>query len=178
MTVRPLRPEESVTAQEREVLDLRRERLREKPAIAEEEAQLWVAEFPMGDERYAIPLRQLRGTVPLKMVTPVPLSPPHVVGVLRFQGQVIAALSLAALLGGRGWRQDPAVLLVVEIRPGELFAVDCEQVPQPLPIPQRIVDEARSRSTGPLCLVGIPGARPVTVVDLQSLLQGGDVRGA
>jgi purine-binding chemotaxis protein CheW len=178
VTVRPIKPEEALTDQERAVLEVRRERLRQKPSLAGEEAMLWVAEFPMGDERFAIPLHQLRGSVPLKMVTPVPLSPPHVVGVVRFQGQVIAAISLAALLGGRGWRLDPAVLLVVEIRPGELFAVDAEQVPQPLPIPQRVVDAARSRSSGPLCAVGVPGVRQVNLIDLQALLQAVEAGGA
>jgi len=175
--VKPKAPRE-LTADEREILEVRRDRLRQRPeAAADEEATFWVAEFPVGDERYAVPLQRLRGSVPLRLVTPVPLSPPHVVGILRFQGQVIAALSLAALLGGRGWRQDPAVLLVLEGPSGDLLALDCEQVPQPLAVPLRAVEEARARG-GAVVPVGLPGARQVNLIDLDRLLAGvSEVRG-
>jgi chemotaxis signal transduction protein len=160
-----------LTQDEREILEIRGERLRQKPeAAADEEAIFWVAEFPVGDERYAVPLHRLRGSVPLRLVTPVPLSPPHVVGILRFQGQVIAALSLAALLGGRGWRQDPAVLLVLEGPSGDLLALDCEQVPQPLAVPLRAVEAARGRDVSAVAAVGLPGARQLNLIDLDTLL--------
>jgi len=169
-TRKPKAPPE-LTPDEREILEIRRERLRQKPqAAAGDEATYWVAEFPVGDERYAVPLQRLRGSVPLRLVTPVPLSPPHVVGILRFQGQVIAALSLAALLGGRGWRQDPAVLLVVEGPSGDLVALDCEQVPQPLAVPLRVVEDARANDPAAIVPVGLPGARQVGLIDLDRLL--------
>jgi len=172
VTSRKIRPQSELTDDEREILEVRRNRLRRKPeAAVEEEAAFWVAEFPVGDERYAVPLQRLRGSVPLRLVTPVPLSPPHVVGILRFQGQVIAALSMAALLGGQGWRQDPAVLLVVEGPAGDLLALDCEQVPQPLSVPQRVVEEARAHAAaGPVTAVALPGARQLNLIDLDQLL--------
>src|SRR6202011_3917283 len=122
-----------------ELLARRAQRIREKPAEAEDENLLWVAEFPVGEETYALPLDTLRAAVPLKMVTPVPLSPPHVIGILRFQGQIVTALSLASLLGGRGWREDPAVLLVLDPGVGRLIALDCEQHPRPVAIPERLI---------------------------------------
>lgn len=168
-----------LTGDEREILEIRKERLRQRPeGPVEEEAIFWVAEFPVGDERYAVPLQRLRGSVPLRLVTPVPLSPPHVVGILRFQGQVIAALSLAALLGGRGWRQDPAVLLVLEGPSGDLLALDCEQVPQPLAVPLRAVEEAQGRHQGAIMAVGLPGAHQLNLIDLDRLLaKVSEVRG-
>ena len=69
---------------------------------------------------------------------------------LRFQGQVLAALSLASLLGGHGWRQDPAVLLVVDRGDGELCAVDCEAIPRPIRLPVGAVEAARPRAEGPI----------------------------
>jgi purine-binding chemotaxis protein CheW len=171
VTGRRNKPPEELSEDEREILEVRRDRLRHKPEHGtEEEAIFWVAEFPVGDERYAVPLHRLRGSVPLRLVTPVPLSPPHVVGILRFQGQVIAALSLAVLLGGRGWRQDPAVLLVVEGPSGDLLALDCEQVPQPVPVPLRVVEEARGRAQEAVVPVGLPGARQINLIDLDRLL--------
>jgi purine-binding chemotaxis protein CheW len=153
-----------------ELLVRRAERARQKPADSEEENVLLVAEFPVGEETYAIPLHVLRAAVPLKMVTPVPLSPPHVIGILRFQGQIVTALSLASLLGGRGWREDPAVLLVVDPGFGHLVALDCERIPKPVGLPHALVEEARSRSGGPVCEITLPGMRQVHLLDLLRLM--------
>jgi chemotaxis signal transduction protein len=152
MKVTPRTLEEVQEEELRQLLEQRAQRLREaeQAEASREEAVHWVAEFPLGEERYALPLESLRAALPLRMVTPVPLSAPHVIGVLRFQGQVLAALSLASLLGGHGWRQDPAVLLVVERGDGELCAVDCEAIPRPLGLPVGAVEAARVRAEGPV----------------------------
>src|SRR3954449_11421027 len=154
-----------------ELLTRRAERVQQRPAEVDEENLLWVAEFPVGEETYAIPLEALRGAVPLKMVTAVPLSPPHVVGILRFQGQIVTALSLSSLLGGRGWREDPAVLLVVDPGlGGRLVALDCERIPKPVPLPVALVEQARSRSSGAVVEVTLPGLHQVNLLDLRRLL--------
>jgi chemotaxis signal transduction protein len=153
-----------------ELLLKRAERVRRKPAEAEDDNLLWVAEFPVGEETYALPIAALRAAVPLRMVTPVPLSPPHVIGILRFQGQIVTALSLASLLGGRGWREDPAVLLVVDPGFARLVAVDCERIPKATGLPHAQVEEARARSTGALCEITLPGARQVNLIDLARLM--------
>ena len=153
-----------------ELLVRRAERARQKPVDIDEEDVLWVAEFPVGEETYAIPLEVLRAAVPLKMVTAVPLSPPHVIGILRFQGQIVTALSLASLLGGRGWREDPAVLLVVDPGFGHLVAVDCERIPKPVGVSHALLEEARARSTGPVCELTLPGMRQVNLLDVLRLM--------
>ena len=155
----------------RELLERRAQRLSEKPRASEEESVLWVAEFPIGEESYALPLESLRAAVPLKMVTPVPLSPPHVIGILRFHGQILSALSLSSLLGGRGWREDPAVLLVVDPgMGGRLVALDCERIPKPVSLPHAAVEEARARSTGPAAEITLPDLRQVSLLDLRRLM--------
>jgi purine-binding chemotaxis protein CheW len=162
---------EAITEQQLQLLERRAARLREKPAANSDEAVLWVAEFPIGDESYGLPLDGLRAAVPLKMVTPVPLSPPHVIGILRFQGQVLTAMSLASLLGGRGWREDPAVLLVVDPgMGGRLVAVDCERIPKPVPLPLPLVEAARARTSGSVADVTLPGMQQINLVDLRRLL--------
>jgi purine-binding chemotaxis protein CheW len=153
-----------------ELLQRRADRARQKPAEAEEENVLWLAEFPVGEETCAVSLEALRAAVPLKMVTPIPLSPPHVIGILRFQGQIVTALSLASLLGGRGWREDPAVLLVVDPGFGHLVALDCERIPKPVAVPHALVEEARARSTGAVCELTLPGMRQVNLLDLLRLM--------
>jgi chemotaxis signal transduction protein len=153
-----------------ELLLKRAERVRRKPAEAEDDNLLWVAEFPVGEETYALPIAALRAAVPLRMVTPVPLSPPHVIGILRFQGQIVTALSLASLLGGRGWREDPAVLLVVDPGFGRLVALDCERIPKPTGLPHAQVEEARARTSGAICEITVGGMRQVNLLDLPRLM--------
>jgi purine-binding chemotaxis protein CheW len=152
-----------------QLLERRAARVLEKPRETEEEF-LWVAEFPVGEETYALALDALRAAVPLRMVTPVPLSPPHVIGILRFQGQIITALSLASLLGGRGWREDPAVLLVVDPGFGKLLALDCERIPKPTGLPHALVEEARARSTGAVVEITLPGMKQVSLLELPRLM--------
>src|SRR5438309_11274105 len=170
MKITPRVPE-AMTEQQLELLERRAARLREKAPADVDEPVLWAAEFHIGEESYALPLEALRAAVPLKMVTPVPLSPPHVIGILRFQGQILTAMSLASLLGGRGWREDPAVLLVVDPGlGGRLFALDCERIPKPIPLPISAVEEARTRAKGAFADVILPGVQPVNLIDPRRLM--------
>jgi purine-binding chemotaxis protein CheW len=170
--MKPEPREERFAPELNELLEQRAARVREKPREVEEDeaSLLHVAEFPVGEETWAIPLSVLRAAVPLRSVTPVPLSPPHVIGILRFQGQIVTALSLASLLGGRGWREDPAVLLVVDAGGGHLVAVDCERIPKPTTLPHVLVAEARSRNPGAVVEVTLPNLKQVQLLDLPRLI--------
>lgn len=137
----------------------------------QEEATVPVAVFRSGGERYAVPLGSLRAALPLKVVTPVPMAPAHVLGVLRFRGRLITAVSLGALLGVRGWQQDPAVLLVVQLGRDRLVAVDCEQIPTPAVLPARLLEEARTRASGPVATVTTADLERLQVLDLPRFLE-------
>jgi purine-binding chemotaxis protein CheW len=153
----------------RELLARRVARLRAPAAVAEEQVE-WVAEFPVGDHRYAIPLAVLRAAVPLRRVTPVPMASPHVIGILRFQGQLITALSLASLLGIAGWNQDPVVLLVVEASRGRLVALDCEEIPRPIGLPVPAIAAARAKDAAAAVLEVAHERGLVRLLDLERFL--------
>jgi purine-binding chemotaxis protein CheW len=69
-------------------------------------------------------------------------------------------------------------LLVLEGPSGELLALDCEQVPQPLAVPLRAVEEARGHGRDAIVAVGLPGARQLSLIDLDRLLaRVSEVRG-
>lgn len=156
-----------------EVLRLRAERLRAAPTNDDEGTELWVAEFPVGQERFALPLESLRAVLPLSVVTPVPMSPPHVVGVLRFDGRIISVLSLASLLKSPGWRQDPTVVVLVDPGWGRLTALDCEAIPRAVPISAAVVEAARAaHGERSVVEVVMPGDRQrLNVIDLRKLLE-------
>ena len=169
MTTPSRSPEVVQDDEVRTLLDERASRLRGRTDGNADESLLMVAEFPLGEERYAIPLESLRAALPLRLVTPVPLSQPHVIGVLRYQGSVLAALSLAAMLGGHGWRQDPAVLLVVDRGDGELCALDCEAIPRPTTLPMSAVEAARVRAEGAVMEVFTEDRQLIHLIDLKRL---------
>ena len=141
---------------EQRVLARRAERLKQIPADDDGVAQTWIAEFPVGDRLCGLPLIQIRACVPCRMVTPVPTADASVIGILRFEGTIVTAVSLASMLGVRGWRVDPAVLLVVMLSPRALVAVDCEAIPRATTIPEAVVEAARSRAPGPILEIRTP----------------------
>jgi chemotaxis signal transduction protein len=161
-----------VTTEEMAVLIRRAARLH-APVAAEPDAIEWAAELRVGDETYALPLASLRASVPLRMVTPVPLAPPHVIGILRFHGQIITALSLAALLGAAGWRADPAVLLVIETGGGGLHAIDCEQVPKSIPLESAPLAAARAADPDAIVIELATPAGVIRHVDPARLIAAG-----
>ncbi|MGE0870710.1 MAG: chemotaxis protein CheW [Kofleriaceae bacterium] len=160
------------TADQLRVLEQRAERLRKRPRDAGDDAVRWLADITVGQERYAIELDRLRAAVPLRSVRATPLAPPHVIGILRFQGQLITALSFASLLGVRGWHRDPNVLLVVEYGPQRgLVAFDSEITPVPRALPLALVEEARRRDEGQAFYnITTPELVRVQLVDLDRLL--------
>jgi len=124
--------------------------------LEREEEGLIAALFAVGEEQYAIPLEHLRAAIPLTTVTPVPLAPPHVIGIVRFRGQAVTVLSFAAIFGIGGWRVDPAVLVVLEGPGGRLIAVDCEHIPRAATLPRAAIEAARAAGARPLVELALP----------------------
>ena len=148
---------EVLNAKALKLLETRAARLRLRKEAAEEDGA-WVAEFNAGGEAYALPLERLVACLPLKGVTPVPLSGRGVVGITRYEGRVVAVFSLAARLGMRGWRRDPNVLLI--LNHGEGFVgLDCEEIPRSSQLPFSVLAQAPSQAgvQKALALSGGPG---------------------
>lgn len=154
----------------RDLLLKRADRVRLVPTWEDEEQVLPAAEFPVGDEQYVIPLSQLRETVPLRGVTAVPLANSSVVGIFRYHGRILTVLSLASLLGVRGWRTDPAVLLIVDRGGGELVALDCESVPVGITLPMALVEVSRAGSQEADIEVTLPGRGLIHLIDVPRLV--------
>jgi chemotaxis signal transduction protein len=153
-----------------DLLRRRAERLRQAPSASEGEAVLPVAEFRVGGDSYALPLADLRAVLPLRLVTPVPLARGALLGILRFQGRIIRALSLASLMGARGWKSDPRVLLVVTAG-AELVALDCEETPRPAALPLAAFERAKLQAAGPVLEVSTADGRELHVIQVEALLR-------
>ncbi len=156
------------TAVDAALLERRAERLRTvPPEPPDEERIVWAAALTLGDDVYAFPLQALRGVLPLRAVTPVPLAPPSVVGIARFQGQLLTVFSLASLLGG-AWRVDATIMLVVE-HPEGLFAFECGDVPTTVAIPRASAEASLGGDVGGAGPVQTLEGDTVQLIDLLAL---------
>jgi purine-binding chemotaxis protein CheW len=113
------------------LLDMRAQRAAQSVGRLDEEPR-WIARVEAGGLCFGIPLTSLLGVVPASGLVPVPLSPPHVLGVVRFRGEVLAALSAAWLAGGGASATEQKAFLVAQSPSGRRFALDCQRVPEPM----------------------------------------------
>ena len=129
----------------------------------------WIAEFSLGGQAFALPLEQVVSCIPLKGVTPVPLAKRGIMGILRHQGKVLRVLSLASLLGSRGWRRDPAVLLILKYGKEEL-AVDCEEIPRVGQLPMSTFQLAREMGAEGIVELTLPDGKLLRYLNLEPLV--------
>jgi purine-binding chemotaxis protein CheW len=66
---------------------------------AEAVGSVRVLTFALGSERYALPLADLAGLLPLAGCTPVPGAPPELAGVMNARGTIRSVVDLGRLLG-------------------------------------------------------------------------------
>ena len=57
-----------------------------------------IVEFLLSSERYGLELRNVREVWPLKDLTPIPCTPPFVLGVINVRGQILSIIDLKKLL--------------------------------------------------------------------------------
>jgi purine-binding chemotaxis protein CheW len=138
------------------LLEQRAERLRSRKAGSQEEDGAWAAEFELGGERYALPLERLRACLPLKGLAPVPLAKRGVVGITRWEGRVVAVFSLSSLLGLKGWRRDPSVLLLIS-KGDATVGLDCEEIPRSLQLPFQSLSGSSGDGAVQALSVPVPG---------------------
>lgn len=61
--------------------------------------QLEIVEFRLGEELYALPSTAVREVYPLKGLTPLPCTPPFVLGIINIRGRILPVVDLTSLLG-------------------------------------------------------------------------------
>lgn len=85
----------SSTPDARQILRARARALARPPeSAAVAEASLEVLEFRLAQERYALETRYVREVHPLKNLTPLPCTPPFVLGIVNVRGRILPVLDL------------------------------------------------------------------------------------
>ena len=106
--------------------------------------------LPVGEDVYAVPLARVREVLSPLRVTPVPLAPGTVLGVVNVRGEVVPVLDTGALLGVRPVGHTGTVAAAV---------VDTERGPAALAASGEPAVETLGEDLGPSDLAAAAGRR-------------------
>lgn len=73
--------------------------------------------FLIGEEQYAIPLLTVKEVIALPEITPIPFTPPHILGIMNLRGQVISIMDLRLKLGIKSKNTSETVVVICDIPP-------------------------------------------------------------
>jgi purine-binding chemotaxis protein CheW len=146
-------------------------------ALPEEQEQeaLPVLTFSLTNERYALPLNQVREVSRPGSITPLPGLPSTIVGATGLRGEVLAVLDLMQLLGLGEYTPTPECQMVVVRHEDAMAAFLIDRVEDIDSIPQaalRPPPEDTQQHTA-MFLQGVAGEGEATIrlLDLASLLE-------
>ena len=89
---------QSEPEQVKAVLRRRAELLAEEPLADDvDEQQMGVIVFTLAQETYAVEMTYVRETLPLGDVTPLPCTPPFVLGIINLRGRIVSVTDLRGL---------------------------------------------------------------------------------
>jgi purine-binding chemotaxis protein CheW len=141
----------------------------EKPAASE---LLHVVAFALGAERYALEARHVREVVRFTEYTPVPGTPPFLVGVCNLRGEILAVIDLRHFFGiaARGLTDLSRVLVLGGDRPEFGVLADAVHEVMALPTAEVLEPPATVAGIGREYLRGVTGDALI-VLDGAILLQ-------
>lgn len=97
-------------------------------AVKQSNAQLEIVSFHLGDQEFCIDImaiREIRGWAP---VTPMPHTPPYVLGLINLRGAVIPVIDMACRLGMKPTEPSERAAIIVTDIAGKLVGLLVEQV--------------------------------------------------
>lgn len=85
--------------EEKKILRQRARALAKEPEKKGAGEEIEIIEFLLAQERYAMDASHVREVYPLNDLTPVPCTPPFVLGIINVRGQIISVIDLKKLFG-------------------------------------------------------------------------------
>ena len=85
--------------EEKNILRQRARTFAKEPGKKSAEEEIEIIEFLLAQEKYAIDASHVREVYPLNDLTPVPCTPPFVLGIINVRGQIISVIDLKKLFG-------------------------------------------------------------------------------
>jgi purine-binding chemotaxis protein CheW len=148
-----------------QILEARARALAEPiPAPPDLGEQVELLAFAMDGERCAVEARQVLEVMPLRPPTPVPSTPPFLLGLVNHRGRVLPVYDLAAALGTGGGGPH-ATLVAVEVA-GLRFGIAAQDV-------EGVTSCELARLGDPVSFVRRVAGEPLAVLDLEGLAEDG-----
>jgi purine-binding chemotaxis protein CheW len=91
-------------------------------------AGLPILVFRLGQERYAIEMREVAETLPFARCTPVPGAPSQFRGVINLRGELRAVVDLSRLLGHSAAEEKEGGFVLILSRPGRQIGLKVDSV--------------------------------------------------
>ena len=95
------------------VLAERARLLAREPDCSEEGESIDVVEFMLGDESYAFESSYVSEVYPLRDLTPLPCTPPFVLGIVNVRGQILSVIDLTQLLDLRNREPGEGAKIII-----------------------------------------------------------------
>ena len=73
--------------------------------------------FSLGQEEYGIPLLVVKEVIAVPEITPIPFSPPHVLGIMNLRGQVISVMDFRQKLGIKPASTGETAVIICDLAP-------------------------------------------------------------
>ncbi len=125
--------------------------------------------FSCAGAAYAIATPHVVEVVPLVDLTPVPGTPPAVLGVVNHRGRIVPVVDVGRLLAPTGHGDSEAGLLVVVMAGAALFAVRTDSLPEFLPVEEHDVLTATGLAGEPDSVVRAVTRTMVAVLDIEAM---------
>ncbi len=117
----------------------------------QEETESFLA-FRLGEEKFAIPITDLKSVIAVPHITKIPLSPPHLLGIINLRGEILPLLDFHQpfQIPALGGEKEKRILIVSEkIRPlaflvdevMEIHEVPLQEIQPPLQVQSKIDPE-------------------------------------
>lgn len=118
-----------------QILRERARLLAQKPQPAAAGEVLVVVEFTLGPEKYGIVSTLVREVYPLKDFTPLPGTPPFILGLMNVRGQILSITDLGKLFGLPDSGLKNANRVIILRNPSREFAILVDTIVGMCPIP-------------------------------------------
>jgi purine-binding chemotaxis protein CheW len=135
--------------------------------------------FALGQQELALPIADVRETVPMQPITRVFLTPACIAGVFSLRGEIVTAIDLRVLLGmGSHQVDDNSRIVVIETKAGTAGIVadrlcDLRTLTEPLdPAPANVTPEVAALLLG----VAVTPTGTVRVLDANAVLTAEPLR--
>lgn len=139
------------------------------PAAAVADAEHQLLAFELAGGRYALPVERVREIARLRPVTPVPRTPPDVLGVVSLRGEIVQVVDLARRLGVESAPGPAGRIVVVYAGDAGVAGLRVERVTEVMRVPETGLRPAAA-DAGVVEALCRRGESFVSLLDLEKVL--------